>query len=290
VTLRSFLYLAREGFLSLVRYPALAVAAVMSICASFLVLAITLLVTANVERQATSIESRRVIDVYLAGDIGTSARLTLEHDLKSIDGVIAATFVSKEEALETFQQDVGGHDYIDALGYNPLPASFRLDLAEEARSGQRMQAIAEAAKKLSGVEEVRYGGDWIERLDAALLALRLIDLAAALLVGLSVAFAVGSTIRLTLLARREMIEIMKAVGATDSFICMPFLVEGVAHSLAAALVTLAGLRLVTALIASRVSGIEFLGPWQLLAFLGFAVVLGLAGAMGSLGIALRRST
>ncbi len=289
MTLRSFLYLAREGLFSALRFPALGAAAVTSICASLLLLAVTLLVTANIERQATTLESRRAIDVYLVNDIKPGARLELEHDLAAMKGVASATYISQEEALEAFSKDVGRHDLVEALGFNPLPASFRLELDVESRSGARMRDIAEEARRLPGVEDVRYGGEWVDRLDAALLTLRLVDLAAAILVGLSVAFAVGSTIRLTLLARREMIEIMKVVGATDSFICAPFLVEGVAHSLVAALVTLGLLRGVIGALGPRVGGIEFLGPWQLLGFLGFAVVLGLAGALGSLGMALRRS-
>lgn len=290
MTLRSFLYLAREGLLSAVRYPGLALAATASISASLLVLAITLLTTANIERQATAIESRRAIDVYLEEGIKTGTRLELERALEAIDGVVQATYVSKEEALEAFREDIGRHDLVEALGYNPLPASFRLELTEEARSGARMRAIAEQAKSLGGVDDARYGGEWVERLDATLLTLRMVELIAALLAGLSAAFAVGSTIRLTFLARREMIEIMKAVGATDSFIRTPFLVEGVAHSVVAAIATLVVLRVVVGVLAPRVGEIKFLGPWHLLGFLAFAVALGVAGAFGSVGVALRRTS
>ena len=86
-------------------------------------------------------------------------------------------------------------------------------------------------------------------MDAALRNLRMADLIAAVLVGLAVVFAVSSTIRLTVLARRDMVEIMKDVGANDATIpCMPFLTEGIAQSLLAALFTLSMLRLVTAVL------------------------------------------
>jgi cell division transport system permease protein len=290
MTVRSFLYLAREGLRSAIRHPALALAAVLSIVASLLVLAITLLFTTNIERHATAIEGRRAIDVYIADGINPETRARLETALTAIKGVARATYVSKEDALAAYRRDAGRYDLIDALGYNPLPASYRLELAENARSGAQMRAIAEAATRLEGTEDVRYGGEWIERLDAALLTLRLVDLAAAVLVGLSVAFAVGSTIRLTMLARREMIEIMKAMGATDGYISAPFLVEGITQSLLAAVAALGLLRLVVAFISSRVGGLQFLGVWELVGFLAFAVVLGLAGAFWSLGAALRRSS
>jgi len=289
MTVRSFLYLAREGLRSATRHPTLALAAVMSIAASLLVLAITLLFTTNLERHATAIEGRRVIDVYIADGIKLGARAQLEHALNAIDGVARATYISKEEALAAYRRDAGRYDLIEALGYNPLPASYRLELAEHARSGAKMRAIAAAAERLEGADDVRYGGEWVERLDAALLTLRFVDLAAGVLVGLSVAFAVGSTIRLTMLARREMIDIMQAMGATDGYISAPFLVEGVAQSLLAAVAALGLLRLVIGALSSRIGGLEFLGGWQLVGFLAFAVVLGLAGAVWSLGAVLRRS-
>lgn len=288
---RSFLYLAREGLASATRYPSLTLAAIVSIAASLLVLGIVLVFTSNVERHARSTETRRVIDVFLADDLTTAARSEIDNRLPAIEGVARVRYVSKEEALATFHADVGRHDLVEALGYNPLPASFRLELAEGAASAARMQAIAEEVARLPGVEDVRFGGDWIERLDAALFTLRIADLVAALLVGLAVAFAVNSTIRLTALARREMIEIMAVVGATDGFIRTPFLVEGIAQSLIGATATLAVLRLAVELLGTRLGGhaVRFLNPWEIAGFLAFAALLGIVGALWSVGSILRRS-
>jgi cell division transport system permease protein len=248
--------------------------------------------TSHLERQATAVESRRVIDVYLADRTAPAVRAALERGLAAIEGVAGVRYVSKEEALASFRATISRGDLVDALGYNPLPASFRLELAEGARTAPRMRAIAAAATRLAGVEDVRYGGEWVERLDATLVTLRLVDLVAAALVGLAVAFAVGSTIRLTVLARSEMIEIMKAVGAGDAHIRTPFLVEGLTQSLAAALLSLGATRLAAAAVGPRLGGggIAFLGPWEIAGFLGFAAVAGLAGAFGDLGAALRRTS
>lgn len=290
MTPRSFLYLAREGLGSAARQPALSIAALFSITASLLVLAVTLLITSNLERQATAIESRRVIDVYLADRVTPAGRAELERGLAAVDGVAGVRYVSKEEALASFKATIGRDDLVDALGYNPLPASFRLELAEGARTATRMRAIAAAATHLAGVEDVRYGGAWVERLDATLVTLRLVDLVAAALVGLAVAFAVGSTVRLTVLARREMIEIMRAVGAGDAHIRTPFLVEALTQSLVAALLSLGAAWLAATALGPRLggAGIAFLGPQEIAGFLGFAAAAGLAGALGPLGAALRR--
>jgi cell division transport system permease protein len=280
----------REGIHSALRNRGLSAAALVSTVASLLVLAIVLLITSNLERQAASIESRRVMDVYLADRITETDRLTLEKKLQEIPGVASVKHVSKKDALAAFTADTGRYDLVEALGYNPLPASFRLELGPGEASGPEMRAIAESAATHPGVEDVRYGGEWIERLDAALRSLRVADLIAAVLVGLAVVFAVSSTIRLTVLARRDMVEIMKDVGASDATICMPFLTEGIAQSLLAALLTLGTLRLVTAILSARLGiTIHFLTAWEAAAFAGFAIVLGFAGALWSTGSLLKRT-
>ena len=251
-----------RGIHSALRNRALSVAALVSTVASLLVLAIVLLITSNLERQASSIESRRswmsTSRTASRRPIASPSRRTCE-----IPGVTSVTHISKDEALAAFSADTGRYDLVEALGYNPLPASFRLELSPGATGGPQMRAIAESAANHPGVEDVRYGGEWIERLDAALRNLRMADLIAAVLVGLAVVFAVSSTIRLTVLARRDMVEIMKDVGANDATICMPFLTEGIAQSLLAALFTLGMLRLVTAVLSARLGiTIHFLTAWE----------------------------
>ena len=150
--------------------------------------------------------------------------------------------------------------------------------------------MAEEAARHPGVEDVRYGGEWIERLDSALRSLRFADLLVAILVGLAVAFAVNSTIRLTVLARREMVEVMRDVGATDAAIATPFLTEGIAQSLVAALVTLGVLRVLILILAQRLGiTITFLDWTEVAVFIGFAGVLGCLGALWSIGSLLKRT-
>jgi cell division transport system permease protein len=288
---RGFLYLAREGLASARRHPALMIAAVLSISASLLVLAVTLLITSNIERSVKSLDNRRVVDVYLADRITAARRDAVASALRATAGVDSVRYISKNEALAAFRADAGRYDLVEALGYNPLPASYRLVLTPGAASAERIAEIAGAAGALAGVDDVRFGGEWLARLDKALLTLRLAELLTALLVGLAVAFAVHSTIRLTVLARREMIEIMKAVGATDATIRAPFLVEGVVQALVAAIGTLVVLKLAIAALSTRFlnADVHFLAPREIAGFLAFAAALGVIGALWSLGGVLRRS-
>ena len=107
MSLRSLGYLLREGIQSALRNRAWSVAALVSTGASLLVLAIVLLITSNLERQASSIESRRVMDVYLADRITETDRLTLEKKLREIPGITRVTHVSTTDALAAFSADTG---------------------------------------------------------------------------------------------------------------------------------------------------------------------------------------
>ncbi|MGD8397025.1 MAG: ABC transporter permease, partial [Candidatus Eiseniibacteriota bacterium] len=270
--LSSISYLAREGLRSSVRYPGLTLAAVLSMSASLLVLGLFIVFTSNVERAAATVEERKLIDVYLVDGIDPAALAGLGQRLGAIDGVAGLRYISKQEALESFTADSGRYDLVEELGHNPLPASFRVELDEDSRASARMRAIAGELAAMPEVEDVRYGGEWVERLESVLFSLRVADLVMGLLVGLSASFVIGSTIRLAVLARQEMVEIMRVVGATDVYIRTPFVIEGIVQSLVAGALTLVVLRIIVGALSPRVGGIEFLGPLGVLAFLAFAAL------------------
>ena len=107
-----------------------------------------------------------------------------------------------------------------------LPTSLGVALRDGLAGAQRLQPEFERLRKAPGVEEVELMGDWVDRLVAAARLLRVGGLLLAALVGIACLYVVSSTIRLGVFARREEIEILKLVGATDGFVKAPFLVEG----------------------------------------------------------------
>ncbi|MEM8600362.1 MAG: FtsX-like permease family protein, partial [Bacteroidota bacterium] len=124
----------------------------------------------------------------------------------------------------------------DVVGENFLPASFRVQVTAEYATADSIDAIASTVEPMRGVDEVAYDAGIIERVRENLQVVQTVALALAALVVLTALFLVGNTIRLTIYARRMLIRTMKLVGATNSFIQRPFLVEGVAQGLIAAAV------------------------------------------------------
>lgn len=200
----------------------------------FIILGFFLLVTANLEYMAEDVEGKLEITAYLKDEISQERIAALTQEIALIPGVKSTTFVSNTEALERLGERLG--DRKDLLAAyqadNPLRHSFEVYATE----GEKVIGLAEGLQKLEGIAEVRYGREEVEKLMSMTQALRIGMLL--LVAGLSVAtlFVLMNTIRLTVYARRQEIQIMKFVGASDWFIRWPFLLQGMLLGLLGALV------------------------------------------------------
>jgi len=200
----------------------------------FIILGFFLLVTANLEYMAEDVEGKLEITAYLKDEISQERIAALTQEIALIPGVKSTIFVSNTEALERLGERLG--DRKDLLASyqadNPLRHSFEVYATE----GEQVISLAEGLQKLEGIAEVRYGREEVEKLMSMTQALRIGMLL--LVAGLSVAtlFVLMNTIRLTVYARRQEIQIMKFVGASDWFIRWPFLLQGMLLGLLGALV------------------------------------------------------
>ena len=200
----------------------------------FIILGFFLLVTANLDYMAKNVESKLEITVYLQENLNQERIAALTKEIALVPGVKSSTFVSNSDALKRLGERLGNRKDLLA-GYeadNPLRHSFEVFATE----GDKVIALAEGLQKLQGVAEVRYGREEVQKLMTMTRALRIGMLF--LVAGLSVAtlFVLMNTIRLTVYARRQEIQIMKFVGASDWFIRWPFLLQGMLLGLMGALV------------------------------------------------------
>jgi cell division transport system permease protein len=206
--------------------------------------------------------------------------------MDSLYGV--STYVSKQQAWDEFARELGGDELLKAVGENPLPASIRLRLRPQYLHFAAMERIADVLAGESVVEEVRFGGEWVRRLDRFTAGLTTINLAVALVVALGVLLVVANTIRLTVVARRELLRILALVGAGPGFLRAPLVIEGVLVATLAAVLALALLAGVWIGLDGRPFPLVFL-PWPWAAsFVGVAAVLGFAGSLLALVTVSRR--
>jgi cell division transport system permease protein len=274
----------RETALAFRRAPLLSALSVTTIAFSLFVFGLFGLVAVNIRRAIGSVSERVEVVAYLKRGAPVEAVALAQADVEAFPEVESVEHVTEEGALARARKDLPEfQDIFQDLEANPLPASLDLRLKPPYRDAAHVEEVARRLRSLDIVDDVRYGQDWVEKLD------RLRDIAAAVGSVIGAAFAlvaiiiIGTTIRMAVLQRSREIAIMRLVGATDSFVRMPFLLEGLVKGLLGGLLALGLAAGAWALINSSLIRADFFTPSE--ATLGVLAggVLGLLGSALSVG-------
>ena len=283
LSLHQLSYLFGESFRMLLRHRGIVLLSIMIMSLTLLILAVFLLATDNMSVLFDKTREDMKVYVYLRDDVGTQEVENQYKALLAMPEVEELAFVSKEEALEEFRAELGDDAFVlDVLGANPLPSSFQVTLKEAHHDKDGMAAFAAKVETMGPVEEVNYGRDFIERFSFITRVFKYIDLVLGVIVILSSIFIVSNTVRLTILSRRRSIEILKLVGATDSFITTPFVIEGAVQAAVAGITSLVLLFAIYVGISTMVPGVAFLSAERIVLFVGICIVLGAVGSFASL--------
>ena len=279
----------REALLAFRRAPLLSALSVTTIAFSLFVLGLFGLVAINLREALRGVAERVEIVAYLLPGTPIETVTTAEQDIESFPEVASADYVSEDSALARARRElVEFRDLLRELESNPLPGSIEIKLKPGYQDAAHVNAVADRLRGFTFVNDVRYGRDWVEKLD------RLRGLAAAVGLVVGAAFAVvaviiiGTTIRMAVLQRSREIAIMRLVGATDGFIRRPFLLQGALKGLLGGVVAV-GLSYTAYVLINRfLISASFFNALQALAIVGFGTVIGLMGSLLSVGRHLRR--
>jgi cell division transport system permease protein len=284
----SLSFLCGEAWRNLRRQGLLTLASVTTAAAALTIFAAFLLTAWHVHSVVRGLPRRFEVRAYTLPSLPRQQSLMLAERIRAVPGVEAVRLVTREEAWRRFRGSFRSPEDLAGLGENPLPDRFdiRTTAPEHAR------AVAAAVRAMSGIERVNAQEEAVRRLLALEGITRLVGTACALLLALGTAAIIGNTIRLTLFARQRQIQVMQLVGATDGFIRLPYLLEGMVQGLAGGLLagaaTAAGVAMLTRrladfpLVAEARIGVELPLVFGALAFTG-----ALLGCVGSL-VSLRR--
>jgi cell division transport system permease protein len=278
-------FFLREAWRSFKQHGGLGVTAIISLTGALTLSGLFLLLTHNADNALQWIGDRREMVVYLKDDVTDARRGAVTESLERLYGGV--TYVSKDQAWKEFTEQVGDPALLDAVGQNPLPASLRVRLKPELLNFTAMQEAARQVAQFPEVEDVRYGGEWVRRLDQLGGSLKRGTLAIGMIVALAILFVIYNTIRLTVLARRPQVEIMSRLGATDRFISTPFVIEAVFETTVAGLLALAVLFAFRQAVGSQVVGVVFLPPVWAMAFIASAAALAWLASLLALSRVLR---
>jgi len=277
---------AREALTASRRAPLLSALGVVTIAFSLFAFGLFGLVAINIRRALEQVEERVEVRAFLSDSADIENVAAAMKDVGSFPEVLRVDYVSKEAALERARKEMG--EFADVFEAGVLPASIEVHLRPGMRSPATVKSVADKIKTYHFVDDVRYGEEWVEKL------YRLRNIATVAGITLGVAFAavaviiIGATIRMTVLARAKEISIMRLVGATDMFIRMPFLIDGLVKGVFGGL-----LALLLVYIANRIVNeyfIEAIFFDRQLMFLGVigGAMMGVLGSLVSVGRHLRR--
>lgn len=186
-----------------------------------------LLLYLNVKTFVGSLQEEIKAIVYLEEGLSQQAITDLGKRLSGDREAAGVIYTSKEQALAEYRRQFPAEqDLLIGLGENPLPASFEITVSPPYRSSESIKRWAERTRLLPGVTQVQYSRDWIENLSKLLGYFELVAVAVGTIFAAASVTIIGNTIRLTILARREDIEVMKLIGATGAFVKIPYLLEG----------------------------------------------------------------
>lgn len=167
------------------------------------------------------------INVYLDKSLATREVKPLIDQVRHFPGVERVRHISQEQAWKEFQATLGPQSgVLEGLPQDVLPASLEVSVKPEYRDTRAVDELAQQIGKLRGISAVEYPQEWVERLSLLVLGVRWAKWALGGVLFVVTFFIVGSTVRLAILARKDEIEIMQLVGATEELIRAPFLLEG----------------------------------------------------------------
>ncbi len=277
---------AREALTASRRAPLLSALGVVTIAFSLFAFGLFGLVAINIRRALEQVEERVEVRAFLSDSADIEQVAAAMKDVGDFPEVARVDYVTKEKALERARKEMG--EFADVFEAGVLPASIEVHLRPGMRSPTIVKSVADRIKTYQFVDDVRYGEEWVEKL------YRLRNIATVAGIALGVAFGavaiiiIGATIRMTVLARAKEISIMRLVGATDMFIRLPFLIDGLVKGVCGGL-----LALLFVWVANRVVNEYFIQTIffdRQLIFLGVVggAMMGVLGSLVSVGRHLRR--
>ena len=215
---------------------------IITIALSILIVSSLVLFFVNANEYMNSWKKGIRIIAYLKPDIVEANLVDIKSKIQRLYGVAEAEFISKEEAMKRLREQMKRQSsLLDGLKENPLPDAFEIRLTGQSSNSEKIENLAAQLESLPEIDEVEYGQRWIGRFVKVFDLFRLTGYAMSGIFFIAAVFIVANTIRLVIYSRREEIEIMRLIGATDRFIKAPFYIEGIIQGALGGIIGLAAL-------------------------------------------------
>ena len=277
------LYLISEGFKNVWRHKMTTFTAVFSLFLALYFVGLLAIAGENTKSILQYLRSKYKIEVFFKQDIEYGSAKSISASILKIKGVRSSTVINKDDAVRIFK-DQFGEDILAILGYNPLPISAVVNLKRKSDQLLDASPIVNEIKSLEGVEEVRYQGHLIKKIERTYAKIMKYFPFMAMVFVLVAVLVIYNTVKLSIFARKELINSLKLIGATKLFIQMPFIFEGLIDGFMASLIA-------SPLILVTVNGINYMinnfTSWNIqlsiapILFLWLTLLSGIISVVGS---------
>lgn len=277
-----FRYLLKESLRGFNSAKLSTVASVITISLSLILIALYFTLSFNSNKLIKSIKDKVEIEVFIDDNLSQDEINTIKEKIRTVGGVKQITFVSKEEASKIFEKEYG-KEMLELFESNPLPASFKISLYDEYKSLDRINKIKNQLSSVQNINDIVFPEKNLELIEKNTSGFLYINLVILIIITLSSVFLVSNTIRLVISSRRKIISTFKLLGATNSFIMTPFIIEGFLQGLFGGVFASVILYLLLIVYSSRFNQNEIKLDFFGFEYLGYLILIGiLLGILGSI--------
>ncbi len=217
-------YLTKMGANNLIANRSMSFSSVSVLTACLLLIGISIMILMNIQTLVKDVENQNVVIAFVEDGADDTVVAQVGAELRTISDVTNVEFVSKETAYEEQLRDFGvEQDLFDDVIENPLPDSYRISVGNL----EEFNVTLEKIKAVENVSAVRESQELVNQISTLQSSITVICVLIVIVLGFVSMFIISNTIRITMVSRKIDIQVMKSVGATNTFICWPFMIEGI---------------------------------------------------------------
>lgn len=289
-------YLTKMGVHNMIANRSMSISSISVLTACLLLVGISAIILINIQTLVKDFEKQNVVVAFVTEDIEESAVYKVGTDLQMIPDVIGVEFVSKEEGYAQQLEEFGVEEGLfDGIIENPLPHSYRISVGNLENFSNTLALI----EQVDNIDSVRESQELVNQISTLQSSITAICVVLGIVMAIVSMFIISNTIRITMTSRKIDITVMKSVGATNTFICWPFMIEGIFIGLISGVLALVitivvdrfeGMSLQSLLSmfgSEAVSLIDYL-PLLIICYLVSGIVIGSIGSVVSIRKYLRK--
>ena len=220
------LFLFAEGFRNLLRHKLTVFSAVFSVFLTMLIIGSLLIVRKNTNKLIYYLRTKYKIEVFFESDLAKETALDVVKKIDSFPGVRNTTFIDRENATKIFEKQFG-ENILDYIQRNPLPMSCVINLNRTGEYELDIMPIVTRIESLSGIDNIEHQGKLIQRIEGFNNRFTRILFFVSIGIMLITISIISNTIKLTIYAKKDLIQDLHIIGATNTFVKVPFLIEGI---------------------------------------------------------------